>query len=137
MRRLKPIDEYCRVRLRLGYGRDRSIYRSLSICEGRLSVRNPLLWFSRGILSPGDSWSGGWVWVSLREGPPHDWAILRGTRVSGSQLSLSSFQDMPMFTKHYFKSLPLLRSPAKGLLLKGFSIWHFAGHGRTVALNSF
>lgn len=59
VRRLKPIDEYCRVRLCLGWGRGRSIYWSLSFCEGRLSIRNPLLWFSRCILRPGVAWPEG------------------------------------------------------------------------------
>lgn len=66
VKRLKPIDEYCRVSVCLQVGEGpASQPQSLSVClsvrGGAPSVPNLLLWSSRLLLTPGISRPGRWV----------------------------------------------------------------------------
>lgn len=56
VKRLKPIDEYCRVRVCLVVGEGPVLRQR--VC---LSVQNLLLWSGRCILTPGISGPGWWV----------------------------------------------------------------------------
>lgn len=104
VKRLKPIDEYCRVRVCLEEGEGLSICQSLSVCEGGPSEKPSAAVYE---VHP-DAWH--FLFRAMgRSGPQggvtRDCAPLWGTRVLGSQLRLSLFWDMLVFTKRYLKSL--------------------------------